>query len=569
MCAACFEAAAWPWKVCPDCQPARAQAAAARATPSTPTAGPLVCPWCGREGVGLAAERPACPGCGTGMLAAEAGRAAYERRRSAEPPVTSAAAAAPTRTDAPTPARAPRPPVDAAEAVPGGTFMRVFLFLLVVTAIPLVTWSIATGMEGAYASGTRPSLGRGLPSGGPAGLRDTAAWIADASLFAAALGPALALFITVAAWLGGMSRMLLLALFVPGLYLTLGALVLLVGLQGLLVMGTLYLLWIGGVRMPPLLLLVIGLVAAFGVLALVGAMLSSVKRARTAAFGAALIAERAPALWGHVRELAARMGAKPPHHIVVGVGPGFWVTEAEVDSLSGRHRGRTLYLSLPLSRILSKDELTGVLAHELAHFKGLDTRFSHLFYPVYRGTAESLVAIDHATDESVLSWLTLLPAQIVLEYFFKRFAEAESKIGRARELAADRTAAAATDARTVAVALVKAHAFDGFWHDVRGVMRGAATRGQTVPNLSQAYVEIVRQAAVPSVLDGLADDRLPHPTDSHPPLGARLAALGVALDEVGGAALAVSPSDPAIALIDAAEEIERQLSQALPPDALL
>ena len=57
-----------------------------------------------------------------------------------------------------------------------------------------------------------------------------------------------------------------------------------------------------------------------------------------------------------------------------------------------------------------------------------------------------------------------------------------------------------------ASALVKAHAFGGLWHRVRGLMRGAATRGQTLENVSRSYVEVVREGAVPSILQGLADE---------------------------------------------------------------
>jgi Zn-dependent protease with chaperone function len=191
-----------------------------------------------------------------------------------------------------------------------------------------------------------------------------------------------------------------------------------------------------------------------------------------------------------------------------------------------------------------------------------------MFYPVYRGTAQSLAALDHATDESVVSWLTLMPAQIVLEFFYNRFAEAENRIGRRRELAADRAGAEVTSPLTAATALVKAHAFDRSWHGVRGLMRGALHRGQALPNVGLAYAEVVRRDAVPSVLEGLDEQRLAHPTDSHPPLHARLAALGLSLTDVGPAALAVSPADPAIGLIENAEEVERELSASTSEEML-
>jgi Zn-dependent protease with chaperone function len=397
---------------------------------------------------------------------------------------------------------------------------------------------------------------------------EIATWLEGIAFFAAGLGPALAAFILLASWLAGRSRLLLLVLFVPGLYLTLGGLLLLVGLQGLLALGVLHLIWTGGAALPVFVPLAIGGATLYGVVNLAYAVLTSARRPLVAALGRAVSEADAPGLWREVRDLAARLGARAPTNIVVGLEPGFWVTEAAVRAPNGQLGGRTMYLSLPFCRVLTRPELSSILGHELAHYRGLDTRFSRMFYPVYRGTAQSLAALDHATDESVVSWLTLMPAQIVLEFFYNRFAEAENRIGRRRELAADRAGAEVTSPLTAATALVKAHAFDRSWHGVRGLMRGALHRGQALPNVGLAYAEVVRRDAVPSVLEGLDEQRLAHPTDSHPPLHARLAALGLSLTDVGPAALAVSPADPAIGLIENAEEVERELSASTSEEML-
>ena len=46
-----------------------------------------------------------------------------------------------------------------------------------------------------------------------------------------------------------------------------------------------------------------------------------------------------------------------------------FVTEAEVDCVSGILVGAAMYLSLPLRRILSVGELSAVVLHELSHLK--------------------------------------------------------------------------------------------------------------------------------------------------------------------------------------------------------
>ncbi|HXH07682.1 MAG TPA: hypothetical protein VNI83_13955, partial [Vicinamibacterales bacterium] len=51
-----------------------------------------------------------------------------------------------------------------------------------------------------------------------------------------------------------------------------------------------------------------------------------------------------------------------------------------------------------------------------------------------------------------------------------------------------------------------------------------------------------------------------HPTDSHPPLRVRLESLGVRLEEVAAAALAVAPPTPAIDLFSEVESLEEELT---------
>src|SRR5262249_35716788 len=162
----------------------------------------------------------------------------------------------------------------------------------------------------------------------------------------------------------------LLLLFVPGAYITLIVLTLLVALQGALVLATLFALSfvVGGIL--TFVVLGVGLATFLGLLGLVQATASSLKPAESGAYGVEGTPEQAPRLWAEVRGLAERLRAKPPDNVVVGIQPGFWVTEAKVHCVTGRLAGRTMYLSLSESRVLAKDELVAILGHELAHYKG-------------------------------------------------------------------------------------------------------------------------------------------------------------------------------------------------------
>jgi Zn-dependent protease with chaperone function len=360
-------------------------------------------------------------------------------------------------------------------------------------------------------------------------------------------------------------RTLLLIAFTPLLHLTMLTLSVLMVLHAGLGMATLYYAesaFIGRVHIG--LMLGLGLGALLGVLALLQAQFGAVRKATSIVIGKQLDRAHHPRLWEFVDKLARAMGVSGPDAIVVGLEPNFYVTEANIICPDGKLTGRTMYLSAPLCRLFSLDELKSVLAHELAHYKGRDTQFSRRFYPIYRGATEGLVRIAQSfsgRDNGSASNLVLMPAYCMLSYFLGSFSEAEKKIGRDRELAADAEAATIGSARTIATALVKVHAFSGGWSYVREQMRTALANGKVLINPSVLFAGLVADVVKEhDALATLGEEGPVHPTDTHPPLSHRLKALGIALDDVRLAALQVTPDNAGIAIIDDAESLEEGLS---------
>ncbi|MBV9766173.1 MAG: M48 family metalloprotease [Acidobacteriaceae bacterium] len=333
---------------------------------------------------------------------------------------------------------------------------------------------------------------------------------------------------------------------------------------------------------------VFGLVALAGVFLTIKPLFGTARRANSLVIGQSLTATDNPSLWQFVSKLALQVGSDPPHHVVVGLTPAFFVTEADVQCIGGALSGRTMYLSLPLCRILTVDELSAVIAHELGHFRGEDTVFSLRFYPIYRGAIDSLNGVSEAAQKinRVLSYipinavriiglfgsLTLFPSVFMISFFLECFAGAENAVSRDRELAADALAAQTAGAKNIATALAKLHAFTGMWDRVTGAMKegllaGYVTVGddryeprQFFSNVSELYALSVAQWAQPRSLDGLDSKSIPHPTDTHPPLSVRLSALGQTLAGITTSALAVSPDPSAQKVIDNCDAIEVQLS---------
>src|SRR6185436_17626578 len=69
----------------------------------------------------------------------------------------------------------------------------------------------------------------------------------------------------------------------------------------------------------------------------------------------------APELWSAVREAAARLQISPPDHIIVGMQLNFYVTEFAVLHGFGAVEGKTLFLSYPLMKQLSRDEIVAII----------------------------------------------------------------------------------------------------------------------------------------------------------------------------------------------------------------
>lgn len=228
--------------------------------------------------------------------------------------------------------------------------------------------------------------------------------------------------------------------------------------------------------------MLVGIVALAGAFFTIKPLLKGFPRATTTVLGVRLEPAEQPRVWGFVRELAAKAGAKAPDHLIVGFTPNFFATEAKVVCASGTFEGETMYLSLPLCRILSPSELSAVILHELAHFKGDDAKFSIHFYPIYRGIAGSIGGVSNASQQIIkigqyipfaafklivaLAGLSLLPSVYLLSFFLDSFSRAENSISREREIAADALAAHHEGSHAIATVLVKIAAYAHVWPEL-------------------------------------------------------------------------------------------------------
>ena len=388
-------------------------------------------------------------------------------------------------------------------------------------------------------------------------------WITIGAIVSAVLGLLTLAGVAIVAARTGPTREALVRVYRPALYGVVGAAIVLLAIDGLLVMGVLHLgllLLLDGFF--PFLILGIGGAILIGVIGMARSLLAATRRATTKAVGRALDRAEQPALFAFVDGVAADVGIAPPDHVVAALEPNFWVTEADVETPGETLLGQTMVLSIPLFRILTLDEIRSVLGHELAHFAGRDVHWSRRFAPIFRGTVDALLTLRGSS--SGISAVAAIPANTVLGYFLTSFAGSVATVSRERELAADSVGARLTSAGVAAASLVKIAAAQRAWEQtVESLVRVVAAKGDPGNAGSRFAAEVV--ASPPLTSNDLEEFQGPrHPTDSHPPMEERLAAFEVSLAEATGPGLSAEPTADSL-LVDAAP-LEREITGLLAAD---
>lgn len=379
------------------------------------------------------------------------------------------------------------------------------------------------------------------------------------ALRAASFWSAIALIVVISLYLllaraAGTSRARNAAIFPRLMPATTLAVALLIFVHGAVVTYGVFvlILWISGASLTFwawIVVAVVGLGALLGAGAVVATLRRAAAESPTVVMARAVTRDDAPALWAYVDGVAETLGAERPDNIVVGLEPTFFATAAPVVTPEAKTplKGETLYLSLPLMRLFSSAELDAVVGHELGHFRGGDTDYSMKFAPVYRGLFDAIKALEG--DDGKVDWLVALPGAMMLRLMYAAFARNERAISREREFEADRAGLEVARPRDLGTSLAKVAVYAPVWGKTRADNIARINAGKISANLSTVFVESARfdvgARFIGDVLAMVLTHRVPHPTDSHPPVADRYEAIGFdaqtgltleALTEQGGAA---------------------------------
>ncbi|GGC63003.1 M48 family metallopeptidase [Undibacterium terreum] len=269
--------------------------------------------------------------------------------------------------------------------------------------------------------------------------------------------------------------------------------------------------------------------------------------------GELISAEAAPALWERVRELAARLKTAAPAQIVGGIDTNFFVTESPLSVNGKTLSGRTLFVSIPLLRLLDQQEADAVLTHELAHLRGGDTASSALLGP-------KLVQYDQYCYAMATGGLTIM-VYYLLNLYRVIFEIALKRDSREREFLADKIAAKVISGKAIVQSLIKIAAYARYRSQIeQNLFEQNQKHGGSLGIAGYVASGLVPYATSPDFVDEMKNARVPHPFDSHPLLEERMRNVAHAVPEQEyGAVVTSAPGTTWADAILTAPEIEQRL----------
>ncbi len=185
--------------------------------------------------------------------------------------------------------------------------------------------------------------------------------------------------------------------------------------------------------------------------------------------------------------------------------------------------------------MLDQTEADAVLAHELAHLGGGDTRSSAALGP-------QLLQFDQYTWKMRSGGLTIV-AHYLLRLYRMIFSFALARDSREREYKADRVAAGLTAPHAIVQSLIKISAYASYRGDVERKLFAQNREHDGALGIARFVADGLPPYASSDVfIEAMKTADVPHPYDNHPPLLERMRNVGHHVPESAyGAIVATAP----------------------------
>lgn len=277
----------------------------------------------------------------------------------------------------------------------------------------------------------------------------------------------------------------------------------------------------------------INLIALIGLVGFIGAftlLKNTVKKIlyTNIEMGISVTSEDQPKLWDLVEKISDKIGIKKPDNIIIGLGTNYYVTENTVKCYSGKCDGRTLFISISLLNELTVNELTAILAHEMAHFKNKDTVFGIKFATAWNKFYRSIQELNN------MGSILVIPVISLLNLYLNLFDNINAEHSKKTEKEADKTAAEITSPIIFSQALAKISFYSIIYDEVVELAAfKAISEDKCITNKSEYFREIIKNEEICNTAKArLKEMVVSHPRDSHPSLMERMNALNVNLSQI-------------------------------------
>ncbi|MFT0213033.1 M48 family metallopeptidase [Pseudomonas sp. F1_0610] len=239
-------------------------------------------------------------------------------------------------------------------------------------------------------------------------------------------------------------------------------------------------------------------------------------------YGQIISRTQAPALWQWIDGIAQKVGTQSPDNIIVGLTDCFYVTSHAI-TLNGKQavEGKTLYFPLIYTAVLSHQEATAVIGHELGHFTGEDTTYSLNFAPIYSGLHQSIFNVVNQVEDHY-SKLIMSSSIYLGLYFLEQFDFAVNHWSRIREFEADKVGASVSSTSAVSTSLLRISAVN---EAIDAVFEQVYSGKLATDDLLASVMHTLREKGVADAQQFL-EAATTHPSDSHPQTQQRITALG-------------------------------------------
>ncbi|MBX3154792.1 MAG: M48 family metallopeptidase [Deltaproteobacteria bacterium] len=245
--------------------------------------------------------------------------------------------------------------------------------------------------------------------------------------------------------------------------------------------------------------------------------------------GPEITAAEHPELFVEIRRIAQQTGQREPRHVYLVPEVNAFV--AQRGGILGIGSSRVMGIGLPLMRALQVDELRAVLAHEMGHFYGGDTKLGPFIYKTRSGlirTVVNLTRAQHSVSEAGAYSLIFTVVQAPFRGFLVAYLRLSQAISRAQEISADEVAVRAEGKRALIGGLKKSHAAALAHHLYMNNEVAPLVDAGHLPEVGDGFSRYLKTEAVARLQDSVVEHELAEgehdPYDSHPPLRDRITA---------------------------------------------